>query len=236
MSDLPAPLLGCLYCHSEGTIIQSENRRLFGIGEAMPNITCNVCGSVAVLEHNEVKDWRIRYKKTNRDREYFFSSIYLGRAGWMDANTALEISTMSFVQRQRVQQSRRGDLSWLKPITLDPPPPLIDPTEIIYLQFRYVTYQQGQRGRFSRADDAIVDSGSFYITDDYLHLLGTKRSWNTKLTDIRKVDFDDEAWYVYLKNNELNEYYRGDNPEEPTIMDAQLVASVIQALRGKAGG
>lgn len=231
-NEIPPPLLGCLFCHAEGTVIQSEGRRLFGIGESLPTLTCNQCGSVAVLEVRDVPGhWRIRYRKYNHDREYYFSALRLGKAGWLSAVEALEISRMAFVQRQRVQQTQRGDLSWLKPVVLNPPPPIIEAGETIWLMFRFATFRQGSNSRVARSDDATIDSGSFYITDQHLHLLGQQRNWSYSLTDIRKVDFDDEAWLVYLKNAENSEYFRGDN--HPDVMDAQLVANIIQALRGK---
>lgn len=230
-NDMPAPLLGCLFCHAEGTIIQTEGRRLFGLGDSLPTLTCNHCGSVAVLDTGENGTWRIRYRKHNREREYYFAALWLGKGGWLDADEALRLSRLAYIQRQRVQQTQRGDLSWLTPIQLDPPPPILHTDEILWLIFRYVTYRQGQSGRFSRQDDEVIDSGAFYITDRHVHLLGQKRNWSYRLRAIRKVDFNDEAWLVYLKQTEGNEYFRGDN--HPDVMDAQLVANIIQALRGR---
>ena len=100
--------------------------------------------------------------------------------------------------------------------------------------FRYVTFRQSSNSRIARTDDGTIDSGACYITGRHLHLLGQQRNWSYQLQDIRKVDFNDEAWLVYLKNSETNEYFRGDN--YPDVMDAQLVANIIQALRGKDRG
>jgi hypothetical protein len=177
--------------------------------------------------------WRIRYRKYNHEREYYFAALRLGKAGWLNAEEALQFSIMAYVQRQRVLQSQRGDLAWLRPVELNPAPPIVPSNETIFLTFRHVTLRQGQGGRFSRADDNIQDSGAFYITHTSLHLLGQKRNWSYQLADIRKVDYDDEAWVVYLKHSETNEYFRGEN--HPDITDAQLVANIIQALRGKTG-
>ena len=233
--DVPPPMLGCLFCHAEGTIIHAEGRKLFGLGEGLPTLTCSSCGSVAVLEmHNNGNEWRIRYRKYNREREFYFAALRLGKAGWLSADEALDLSTKAYIQRQRVQQAQRGDLAWLKPIHLSPPPPIVSANETIFLTFRYVTLRQGQGGRFSQNDDNIQDSGAFYITNSHVHLLGQKRNWSYKLVDIRKVDYDDEGWLVYLKNSDTHEYFRGENHDE--MPDAQLVANVVQALRGKAGG
>ncbi len=231
--QLPAPLLGCLFCHAEGTIIQSEGRRFFGIGEALPTLTCNNCGCVAVLEvGNTSEDWRIRYRKYSREREYHFATQHLGKGGWLEAEDALELSRLAYIQRHRVQQARQGDLSWLKPVELAPPPPIVNPDETIFLHFRYATLRQGQGTRFIRQDDNIIDSGAFYVTGENIHLLGQKRNWSHPLSNIRKVDFNGDAWLIYLQNEEIEEYFRGDS--EPEIMDAQLIAAIVQALRGQA--
>lgn len=231
--ELPAPLLGCLFCHAAGTIIQSEGRRFFGIGEALPTLTCNNCGGVAVLEIGEhSEDWRIRYRKYSRERDYHFAVQHLGKGGWLEAEDALEISRQAYVQRHRVMQARQGDLKWLKPVELSPPPPIVSQDETIYLHFRYATLRQGQGGRFIRQDDNIVDTGAFYITDQNIHLLGQKRNWSHPLNHIRKVDFNGDAWLIYLENDEIEEYFRGDS--EPDIMDAQLITTIVQALRGQA--
>jgi len=55
-------------------------------------------------------------------RAFYYVMLYLGRAGWLSADQALKASRNGFVQRQRVQQVQGGDLEWLHPMPLDPPP------------------------------------------------------------------------------------------------------------------
>src|SRR5579859_3849952 len=102
--DVPAPLEGCLYCHAEGTVTLSAGRKLFGFGSGLPTLTCSNCGSVALFEQgSDSHNWRIRYKSVNRGSRYYYVMLYLGKAGWLSSDKALEISRNGFVQRQRIQ-------------------------------------------------------------------------------------------------------------------------------------
>jgi hypothetical protein len=233
--DLPAPLLGCLYCHAEGGITRAEVRKILGIGGEFPVLICSECGSVAAFDDGKVTGvWRIRYRKYNRERKYYYSALYLGKAGWLEADTALEISTKSYIQRQRVQQAQQGDVSWLRPTRLSPPPPLMNPNESVYMAFRYVTYyQSAQGGRVGshRITGNSLDAGSFFVTDSKIHLLGQRRDWSYSLADIHSIDYTDKAWFIYLSSVGNPEYFQGDN--HPDELDAQLVATVLQVLRRK---
>jgi hypothetical protein len=149
-----APLNGCLYCHTEGTITQAESRKILGFGSGLPTLTCSSCGSVALFEAGQDADsWRIRYKKVNRAPRFYYVMIHLGNAGWLNADEALEISRNGYVQRLRIQQVQRGDLSWLRPAPLDPPPPLMSADELVFLTFNPVMFQQSAqtRGVLTRA-------------------------------------------------------------------------------------
>jgi len=228
---LPPPLLGCLYCHQEGTIVQSEGRKLFGmVGSSHPVLTCNHCGSVALLDYTEGStDWRIRYRKYSKDDQYYYAALYLGKAGWLNADEALDVSRTAYVQRQRVEQARQHDLSWLHPEDISPPPPLIDQDEWVYLVFRHVNYRQGSSRLAHHESDSVLDAGTFYVTNMNIHLLGQQRNWSYPFTKIYAVDFDTKSWYVYVEADDTSGYFQGyPLPDE---VDAQLAAAVLDAFR-----
>lgn len=228
--DLPAPLLGCLYCHSEGTTSLAEGRKILGFGSGLPTITCRHCGSVALFQAGPDSDpgaWRIRYKKVNRAPRYYYAMTTLGSAGWLDADEALTISRNGYVQRQRVLQAQRGDLAWLSPASLDPPPPLMSPDELVFLSIDPVTLQQsGRGGGLSQDEQTVLDSGRFYLTDRKIHLLGHRRDWSHRLSDIQNVEHTDEYWRIYLSGS--NQHYQGAN--HPDQIDAQLFTAILKAL------
>jgi len=175
-------------------------------------------------------NWRIRYRHVNRSPRYYYVRLRFGKAGWLAASQALHLSTEGFVQRKRVQQVDEGDLSWLQPVRLEPPPPLMSSDENIFLSLRAVTYQQAPPpGLFVRPDQGkILDSGKFYVTDQKLHLLGQRRDWSHRLSDVENVEYDESVWTIYLNNAGELHQYRGVNVSDQ--FDAQLVTAIIQAL------
>lgn len=227
------PLQGCLCCHQEDGMTLSESRKLLGLGSEYPTLKCSFCGSVALLDigSGAPDDWRIRYRRINPAPEFYYVALHFGAAGWLSAEDALAISTNGYVQRQRMQQVARGDLRWLKPAPLNPPPPLMDPAETVYLTLKGVTFQEAPPpGLFARRDGgAVLDSGKFYVTGQKLHLLGQRRDWTHALGTILHVDYDDRAWVVDVQNGEEPQQYRGLNSSEQ--YDAQLVAAILEALR-----
>ncbi len=226
---LPPPLLGCLYCHAEGTTTLAEGRKVLGLGSNTPTITCSTCGAVAFFEAGEGQDqWRIRYRSINKASRYYYVMIHLGQAGWLESEEALEQSRVGFVQRQRVQQTQRGDLSWLRRIALNPPPPLMSPEEAIYLTLNPASLQQGAKngGVLARTEGVTQDTGRVYVTDRKLHLLGHRRDWTHKLTEIQRVDHNEQHWRVYVGDG--SQYYQGENL--PNQLDAQLFATVVKTL------
>jgi len=230
--DAIPPLLGCLYCHTEGATTLSPGRRFLGFGSDYPVLTCRHCNSVALLDYKpgDSQNWRIRYRRVNRAPRYYYVAIYLGKAGWLSAQKALAASTNGYVQRSRVQQIRAGNLSWLQPSTLHPPPPLMSAEEVVYLTLRGVTFQEAPPSGFLvRADQgAVLDSGKFYVTDQKLHLLGQRRDWSHRLSDILRVEYDDRAWTIVLNTPGQPQQYRGPNVSDQ--FDPQLVAAVVEAL------
>jgi len=227
--DIPAPLQGCLYCHAEGTITLSEGRKIFGLGSGLPTLTCSNCGSVAVFERNDgTADWRIRYKSVNKSPRFYYVNHYLGKAGWLTADQALDLSRNGFVQRQRVLQTQRGDFSWLHPAPLDPPPPLMSPDENVYLRLNPVTFQQATKvgNVLSQGEENVLDSGHFFVTNRKLHLLGHRRDWSHKLSEIKRIEHTDESWHIYVGDSD--QYYQGAN--FPDQIDAQLFTTVVKML------
>ncbi len=228
MASLP-PLQGCLYCHSEGTITRSEPRRFLGFGDVYPQLKCSACGAVALFDLTD-GDWRIRYKRFSRAASFYYVALHLGAAGWLSSGDALDISTEGFVQRKRVEQAKVGKLSWLQAAPLLPPPPLMTPEEKVFLSLRGVAYQQSALpGFWARSDQAeVLDTGTFYVTDYKLHLLGQRRDWSHRLSDIRKVAYDHRSWTIYLNTAGSAEFYRG--MALASQMDPQLFSAVVEAL------
>jgi hypothetical protein len=224
------PLAGCLYCHAEGAIRVSEGRRILGFGSGLPHLVCSNCASVALLEEDPTvpQRWRIRYKKVNRAPRYYYVMIYLGNAGWLEAEEALKISRNGFVQRHRLQQAQRGDLSWLRPEPLDPPPPLMSPDELVYLTANPATLQQTTRaGSVLPSDEQnVLDSGCLYVTDRKIHLLGHRRDWSHRLTEVQNVDHTERFWRVMV--GATQQHYQGANL--PDQIDAQLFTAVVKVL------
>lgn len=227
--EIPAPLQGCLYCHTEGSITLSEGRKILGFGSGLPTLTCNSCGSVALFEAGPDPDsWRIRYKSVNKAPRFYYVMLYLGKAGWLTAEQALEASRNGYVQRQRIQQAQRGDFSWLHPAPLNPPPPLMSHDENVYATVNPVTFQQAMRAGsvLAQGEENVLDSGRFYLTDKKLHLLGHRRDWSHKLTDVQRIEHNDEYWRVYVGESE--QHYQGTNL--PDQIDAQLFTTIIKML------
>lgn len=234
-SNLPAPLLGCLYCHAEGTIIQTEGRKRLGfIGGNFPQLNCTQCGAVASFDlAPDGNHWRIRYQKYNREHLYHFAAQRLGKAGWLEEKTALEQSRLIYIQRHRLQQAEQNNLQWLRPIVLNPPPPVIGLHQTIHLNFRYVTYRQLRSTyRFAHNEaDPILDAGSLYITDSHLHLLG-KEDRSYKIETIHATNFNHKAWFIYFEKKDRSVEYLQCNGKSEEI-DPQLAVAVVEALRRK---
>jgi len=231
--DLPPPLQGCLYCHSEGTTVLARSRKILGLGSDFPIVKCAHCDSTAYLDYQpDLPDgWRICYHRANRAPRYYYVFIHLRKAGWLSAAQALLASTNGFVQRARVAQTQAGDVSWLRPASPNPSLPLLPPAERVYLTLKGVTLQEGPPPGFLIRATAgtTLDSGKAYVTAQHLYLLGQRRDWSHPLSDIRVATYDETSWTVSLEGNER--HYRGVNVSDQ--FDAQLVATIIDALRGR---
>jgi hypothetical protein len=228
LSHLP-PLQGCLYCHHEGTIKFAEGRKVLGFGSGLPTLTCSHCGAVSFLEAGSgTTAWRVRYKKVNEAAQYYYMMVHFKQQRWYDAEDALTISRKGFVQRHRIDQVQQGDLGWLAPSPLDPPPPLMAPSEKVYVALPNVTLQQPAQsnGFLALNEVTILDSGTFYVTNSRLHLIGQRRDWANRLNEIRDIEHDEHHWRIYVGAN--RQCFNGENT--PDELDAQLFAAVVKFL------
>ncbi|MBX3061581.1 MAG: hypothetical protein U0528_04295 [Anaerolineae bacterium] len=221
------PLQGCLYCHHVGTVRYAEGRKVLGLGSGLPTATCSHCGTVAQLEIEDGDDpyWRIRYKKLNSAPEYYYVMVYLGEQRWIDGEEAMEISRRGFVQRHRIDQVQHGDLEWLEPAPLNPPPPLMSPYETVYLAVPDVSLWQPSSQNGGSGGSAL-DVGTFYVTDRRMHLVGQQRDWSNRLAEIRSIEHDENAWRIFIGGN--RQYFTGSNTLES--LDAQLFTAIVKAL------
>lgn len=230
LQTLP-PLQGCLICHREGTMKFAEGRKVLGLGSGLPSVSCAHCGAMAQLELGENGNagaWRIRYKKISDAPVYYYVRVYFGQSRWYGAEEALEISTRGFVQRHRLDQVQRGDLSWLQPTPLVPPPPLMAPSERVYLSVNEASLQipaQGG-GLLATTEATVLDTGAFYVTNSRVHLIGQKRDWANRLNEIRDIEHDEHRWRIFVGAN--RQCFAGDNA--PQSLDAQLFAAVVKVL------
>src|SRR5687767_8668672 len=110
MDTLPPPALGCLVCHEEGTIARSQRRNLQDVSGQYTHLTCSSCGSTALLDWDEAQPdaWRIRYTRVPLQKPYTYAAIKFNKAGWLEADEALDLSTEIFVHRERLTQAERG--------------------------------------------------------------------------------------------------------------------------------
>ncbi len=237
MSDdaaLPPPLQGCLYCHTEQSTLLVEGRHWLGMGNHYPVIRCGQCGAVALFDDGggAPDQWRIFYRRVNKDDVHFYVADRLGKAGWLSARDALRISQDGFVQRKRVQQTLEGDLDWLQPAPMTPPLPFMEEDESLFLSLRAVSYQEAPLpGLWYRLGPrTILDSGKFYVTDRNLHLMGQRRTWSHALSEVRRVAYDRRGWLVDITGASQTFQYQGANL--PDQFDPQLVAAVIGSLAG----
>ncbi|MBZ0309175.1 MAG: hypothetical protein K8I82_24130 [Anaerolineae bacterium] len=225
----PPPLVGCLVCHSEGTTSLLEGRRFLGLGADFPVLECSACQSSAFLDWDESQPehWRVKYRKISAAYAY---AAQVFDNEWVEAEQAVELSTLIYVHRKRLEQTHSGDLSWLKPTRLMPPPPLMSPIEWVYLEIPSISYcETRQVGLLTRSKDAnILDTGKFYVTDTKIHLLGQRRDRSHRLTDIRQIEFEGVSWYIHM-NGERPYHYHGYSQDG--ILDSELIAAVITTLK-----
>ncbi|HLA43843.1 MAG TPA: hypothetical protein VJZ27_10425 [Aggregatilineales bacterium] len=234
-----------------------ENRRFIqriipftdfaGFGSRYPVIVCSHCGATALLNWNEEAQhdrWRIKYKKVPSEPPYTCASLRFRSAGWLDADAALDISAGVFVQRQRLQQIAAGDFGWLKPGKLKPPPPLMSAEETVYLALKPASYCETAVSRFAfiekleqtlpllsafSGQHVVLDTGTLYVTDAKIHLLGQQRDRSHRLLDIRRADFRGDVWRIHVDSGEHPHHYQGFSQVEG-VLDAELIVAIVGSL------
>lgn len=236
--ETPAPLQGCLICHAEGTLELQESRPLPVLGPRPPRLICSNCGSQALLEWRTGQvDWRIQYKSISPDPSYHHAQLRFGNVGWLSSDEALDLSTAVYIHRQRLTQVNKGDLSWLKPQRLDPPPPLMKPDEQVYLTLKATTFGELLPSRIPTLLPSKVnslDTGTFYITNSKIHLLGQRRDRSHRLSEIQQASFQKDQWRVELTGvGQENHLYQGLGLADP--LDAELITAIIKQLVGNYG-
>jgi len=226
----PAPLRGCLYCHTEGTTSLVATRRLLGLGADLPTVRCEHCQSLALLDYSpdDPDNWRIRYRRANDAPAYYYVALHLGSGAWLSAAEALAASTNGYVQRQRVQQTRAGNLAWLHPAPLDPAPEPLAGDELVYLALRAVTLQEAPPPGLLVQSGAFIDSGKLWVTDRALRLAGQRRAWSFGLREVEDLSYDAKAWTLVLGDPQQPKTLKAPNQDEQ--YDAQLVAAVVEQL------
>lgn len=233
MSELPPPLVGCLVCHEEGQLELAEKPSRFPLRSSYPHLICAHCDSVALFDANPSRpaNWRIKYRRISRG--YPYAAFRFLAAGWIVADEALDISTEIYIQRQRLKQVEAGDLAWLKPTRLTPPPPLMSGDETVYLALKPVTYYETSKSParlpWLGGRDVALDTGTCYITDTKIHLLGQRRDRSHRLNEIYSVEHTRGVWRIYLMISDITHHYEGMG--QPNGVDAELIAAVVEALR-----
>lgn len=230
--QLPPPLIGCLFCHTEGQMTQSEGRRVMGFGGDFPVITCQHCGAVAWLDWDgqDTEHWRIRYRKVPTDLPYNYAALRFEKAGWVEENDALDISTEIYIHNQRLAQVKAGEIAWLKPTQLHPPPPLMGADEKVYLSLKPASYCETRPASLLNRSivGAVLDTGTLYVTDSKIHLLGQRRDRSHRLREVSGVSYDDKLWYIHFKDGERGYHYQGFGQD--TLFDTEMIAGIIETL------
>src|SRR5690606_33197529 len=234
LAGLP-PVLGCLFCHTEGAVSVEPGRAPVSRGNGVAVIKCSYCGAVAELDAGpeSSNSWRIRYRKVNPAERYYYVARHFGGGNWLDGDEALRVSTYGFVQRQRVRQTSDGDLSWLAPLSLDPLPPFIVRGETVYLELRAVTLQRlaPRTWIFRAGQDELLDSGKLFVTDRKLHLLGQRRDWSVSWADVLDTAYDDAAWRATLGGEDQTRELSAQSASNE--IDPQLITAIFDLLRAR---
>lgn len=229
LARLP-PVQGCLFCHTEGAVSVARSR-----ADSFPVLKCSHCGAVAELDADPDRpaNWRIRYRKVNAAKRYYYVARQFGGGNWLDRDDALQVSTNGYVQRQRVRQTREGDLSWLVPVTLDPLPPFIVRGETILLELRAVTLTRlaPRTWIFRAGQDELLDSGKLYVTDRKLHLLGQRRDWSVNWVDVLETGYEADAWHLRVAGDDQPRILSAQRVSNE--IDPQLIAAIFDQLRSR---
>lgn len=228
-TELAAPLVGCLYCHTEGTI--TEHFPKAWQRSKTPRLSCGFCNSVAEFEHNTTGKWRIKYQLCNTDELYYYAHLVFNSAGWLDEDTAIDLSTDAYVQRKRNEQVKAGQLGWLQPKLPDTRPNSITPDEhaLVFIEAAHL-----KRKVTNAEDDSIsihdVDTGGLFFTDRNLHLQGKQRNWTYTYGAVVNVSYSGTAWVIRFSDDHFIEHTATQRE-----LNAQIIVNLVETLRSGDG-
>ncbi len=225
-SELAPPLIGCLVCHTEGTITEFSPQRWWR--STFPLLKCSHCGSAAYFDASP-EQWRIQYKHINSAPHYHYAAYLFRQKRWINEEEALEFSRQAYIQRHRLQQVEAGNLTWLTPIVLTEAIETIHSDEEALLNIKGC-----QLGRRITAEEqnnttiAPVDSGTLVVTNRRLHFWGQERPWIYEWNAIRSATYKNNTWTL-----EFNDTHFIEHLADQDRLDAQLFVAVINSLRMK---
>jgi hypothetical protein len=227
-SELPPPLIACLYCHTEGTI--TEHLPQFWQRSKFPRLMCEFCGSIAEFDNMpDARSWRIRYVKCSNDAPYYYAHLVFEAADWLSEDEAIDLSTDAYVQRRRNEQVRVGQLAWLQPTLPDNRPASLTPDEHTLAYFEKVAlHRQVTTDEGETIHD--VDQGALFLTDRKLHIHGQQRDWSYEYGAVVKVHYDTTTWHVSFSDNHFIKH-----TVQPGEINAQITCSLIEVLRSGEG-
>ncbi len=222
-SELAPPLIGCLVCHTEGTITEFSPQRWWR--SALPLLRCNHCGAVARFDVTPQGQWRVQYQKINTAPHYHYAAYLFSRSKWVTEESAISYSRDAYIQRHRLQQVEAGNIGWLTPIALidDMALPL-DESENPLL--RIAEAKLGRRVNVEDKPSPQVDFGTLIVTDRRLHLIGQERSWIYEWNAISATAYASNTWTLDFSDTHFIEHL-ADNDR----IDAQLLMAIINHLR-----
>lgn len=229
-SELPPPLVGCLYCHTEGTITEFTSRRF--ARASYPRLVCSNCGSVALYDAGEADHWRISYQRVNHDARYFYAAYVFESAAWLDDDRAIDLSRDAYIQRRRVEQVKSGQLNWLQPeLPDDIRPSRLSPDE----QILAFVERCGLKRKIEADPDTApsthdVDQGPLFLTNRKMHLLGQQREWVYEYAAVINTHFEQLLWRITFSDAHFIEH--NATPKE---LDPQLLTAVVETLRSGGG-
>lgn len=220
-SELAPPLIGCLVCHTEGTITEFSPQRWWR--SALPLLRCSHCGSTARFDIDPTGQWRVQYQHMNPAPHYHYAAYLLGQSKWLKEDTALDYSRDAYIQRHRLQQVEAGNISWLTPIGLMNVAVTLDEAEKPLLQIAET--KLGRRVEDDKSTTA-VDFGTLIITDRRLHLVGQERPWIYEWNAVSRANYKANTWTLDFSDTHFIEHQA-----DMDSIDAQLLVGVINHLR-----
>ena len=227
-TELPPPLVGCLYCHTEGTITEHLPGRFSRSG--LPRLVCSHCGAVASFEAADNDQWRIQYQQVNEAPPYFYAALVLKNTGWIDADTAIDLSRDAYIQRRRVEQVQAGQLNWLQPTLPDEGRPAnLSPDEhlLVYIEAAQLKRKIETEEEHTTHD---VDNGALFFSNRKIHLIGQQREWAYEYAAIINTHYQPDLWRMTFSDAHFIEH-----TVQSKELDAQLLIAVVEALRSGGG-